>query len=83
MSGASYLLAEVASRNGVSVLDLQSARRGAVLDRARDEAMWRLRDGEADGYPMPLKAIGSLLGNRDHASVLKAVRRHQALLEGR
>lgn len=66
------IIAEVCDHHGVAVKELLSCRRDAFLVRAREEACWRLRDETAMTYP----AIGRLL-NRDHTSVIAAVRRYQ------
>jgi chromosomal replication initiation ATPase DnaA len=79
MSGVDQLIAEVAARRGLTVLDLKSERRGGGVAAVRHEVMWRLRSATA----LSLPAIGRALGGFSHTTVLRGVRRHQARLEGR
>jgi len=65
----------VARRYGVTVTDITSKRQGAVV-RPRHVAMWIAR--QVTGHSLP--EIGRAFGNRDHTSILHALRRIEALL---
>ena len=64
----------VAARMGVTMCDLLSDRRAPV--RSRQIAMWLARTTTTASFP----AIGRAFGNRDHTTVLQAVRRVDALM---
>ena len=61
----------------VSVKGVISGDRGAPLVRARDEVSWLAKKHLGLSYP----AIAKHLGERDHTTILAAVRRHQARLD--
>jgi chromosomal replication initiator protein len=64
----------VASRMGATMLDLVSARQASA--RPRQVAMWLCRHATPASFP----AIGRAFGNRDHTTVMQAVRRVDALM---
>jgi len=64
----------VASRMGATALDLVSARQASA--RPRQVAMWLARHTTPASFP----AIGRAFGNRDHTTVMQAVRRVDALM---
>ena len=61
----------VAQRFGVTVLDLVSDRRGRAQARPRQVAMWLARHTTTHSLP----AIGRAFGDRDHSTVIQAIRR--------
>jgi chromosomal replication initiator protein len=61
----------VAQRFGVTVLDLVSARRGREQARPRQVAMWLSRHTTLHSLP----EIGRAFGDRDHSTVIQAIRR--------
>jgi chromosomal replication initiator protein len=66
----------VASRMGATALDLVSARQASA--RPRQVAMWLCRHSTPASFP----AIGRAFGNRDHTTVMQAVKRVDALMAG-
>jgi len=68
--------AAVAARFRVTVLDLLSARRGVACARPRQTAMWLCRHVTLH----TLSEIGRQFGDRDHKTVLNAIRRIDALM---
>lgn len=64
---------EVATKHGVTVKELRSARRDRVVVAARHEAFWRCSKDLA----MTLPQIGRCFGDRDHTTVLHGVRMHE------
>jgi chromosomal replication initiator protein len=64
----------VASRMGTTVLELTSARMAQA--RPRQVAMWLAKQATPASFP----AIGRAFGNRDHTTVMQAVRRVDALM---
>lgn len=69
---------EVADKHGISITDLCSDRHVPHLVIARDEAAYRCRFETRHSYPR----IGRALGNRHHSTVIVAVRRHAARMNG-
>jgi len=67
----------VAARWGVTVLDLVSQRRTQPAVRLRQIAMWLCRHTTLHGYP----PIGRAFGDRDHTTVMHAIRRVDEMLE--
>lgn len=63
---------EVATKHGVSFLDIISERRPHYIVLARQEAMYRLYNETRMSFP----SIGRCLGNKDHSSVRHGVVRH-------
>jgi hypothetical protein len=70
---AQKLAMAVAKKHGLKYSDLKSPRRQKHLVRARQEAMWLIRE-ECPGLSLP--AIGRLFGGKDHTTVLHACRAH-------
>ena len=70
------IASEVALRTGVAVWEMQGPRRDAWITKARHEAMSRCRH-EAH---CSLTIIGRYF-NRDHTTVLHAIRKHAARLK--
>lgn len=64
------ILEEVAKWHGLSVAEVVGPSRTAVLMRARIHAAKRLRRETS----LTLKAIGLLLGRRDHSTILNLLR---------
>ena len=65
------LAATVADEWGVSGFELVSARRTEILIRPRFTLIWLMKNVS----PMSLPQIGRLVGNRDHTTVIYALRR--------
>jgi chromosomal replication initiator protein len=61
----------VCARFGISHLDLVSDRRGRAEAWPRQAAIWLCRHAT----PHTLVAIGRAFGNRDHTTVIQAIRR--------
>jgi chromosomal replication initiation ATPase DnaA len=72
------IVREVAEGNGLTVDDLTGPSRLRYVCYARHEAMWLIRQVKAsDGKPrFSMPFIGSLLGGRDHTTVLHGIREH-------
>ncbi len=66
----------VAARFGVTVLDLLSDRQGVAIARPRQVAMWIARHVTLHSLP----EIGRCFGERDHTTVMHAVRRVDELM---
>jgi chromosomal replication initiation ATPase DnaA len=74
--GMSDIIAQTSAKYGVSVIDMKSARRTRyALTQARFEACWRARRETLLSLPQ----IGRFLGNRDHTTVLHAVKQYEAM----
>jgi len=65
------IITVVSEEFGVSPFDLRSPRRGAATVRARHVAMYLARHMTGFSYPQ----IAAAFGDRDHTSVMYAVRR--------
>lgn len=72
--GGRKLAKAVAKAHGISFKEMISVRRQKGLCRARQQAMWELREHT----DLSLPQIGKLLGNRDHTTVLHGCRAHAA-----
>lgn len=68
----------VAEVFGTQVRDMQSARRALVVARPRQVAMYLCKRLTAHSLPK----IGQEFGNRDHTTIMHAVKRIEALMEG-
>jgi chromosomal replication initiator protein len=72
------IVREVAEGHGLTVADLTGPSRLRYVCHARQEAMWLIRQVRSSGgkprFSLPF--IGSLLGERDHTTVLHGVREH-------
>lgn len=66
--------AAVADEYGVSIMDLVSDRRTAAIARPRQAAMWLCRRLTTNSLP----AIGKAFGDRDHTTVMHALRAVEA-----
>lgn len=72
------VMAEVAKKYNVSMLDITSPRRDMPTVMARQEFCYRLRHETR----MTLPQIAKRIGNRDHTTVLHSIRKHAARLAG-
>jgi hypothetical protein len=68
------LAATVAEEWGVSAAELVSARRTEILIRPRFALIWLMKQVSS----MSLPQIGRLVGNRDHTTIMHALRRVEA-----
>lgn len=68
---ARAIITEVAEKHGLVPRLLAASTRLAPVVRARDEAVWRLREELGLG----LKEIGFLLGGRDHSTIIHSLRK--------
>jgi chromosomal replication initiation ATPase DnaA len=68
----------VAKAHRISFSDLVSHKREAPLVRARHHAMWEIRQHTKLSMP----AIGRILGNRDHTTILYGIRQHERRMLG-
>lgn len=73
---AKQIIAHVAERRGMSVKEMLSQTRRRPVARARQEAMWELRQRTR----LSLPAIAERLKLKDHTTVLHGVRAHEARL---
>ena len=73
----SEVVALVAASYGLKTAELYGKRRSAAINRARQVAMFLVRELT----PLSLPQIGQLLGNRSHTTVLHGCRKVRALLE--
>lgn len=71
---AADIIAEVASRRGLTVNDILSRSRGRRLALARHAAMYEV----ARRTRLSLPQIGRAFGDRDHTTVFKALLKHAA-----
>ena len=71
------IIRRVAQYRGVSLADLKGPRRWAHWAQARKECYWLLRKHTN----LSLPAIGHVMGNRDHTTVLHGIRRVYALAQ--
>lgn len=69
---------EIARQHGVRLRELVSDRRDRHLVTARQHAMWRMK---YECHHLSLPAIGRILGNRDHTTVLHGIRKHQQRID--
>jgi chromosomal replication initiation ATPase DnaA len=72
---ASDLLKFVAKKYGVNVEDIRSPNRSVRFVRPRMEYCWLARNKTS----LSFRQIGRFIGNRDHTTVLHAVRRYDAM----
>ena len=72
VSAHKKIIFAVAIKHQVSPLDITSASRMAHITKARDEVCYTLRER---GWSFT--AIGRVLGNRDHSTIINAVERHK------
>jgi hypothetical protein len=74
---AQRIVMEVATQTGVSVADIKGDSRTAKCTQPRFYVAWRLQRETA----LSLPRIGRILGDRDHTTILHAVRRFQSALD--
>lgn len=74
---ARRIVREVALKHGVSKEAMESETRATPVVMARQEAFYRLRHETLWGFAR----IGRFLGDRDHTTVMHAIKRHQCKLE--
>lgn len=72
------IIRDVAADHGMTVAEMISHRREKRLVRARWEAAARL----AAETPLSLQQIGRKLGNRDHTTILYAIRKYRQIASG-
>jgi hypothetical protein len=72
------IIRDTAARHGMTVAEMISHRREKRLVRARWEAASRL----AAETTLTLQQIGRKLGNRDHTTILYAIRKHRQIASG-
>ena len=73
---ATAIIAEVAAKHGLTTADLTGSRRTLPIARARQEAMWRMRQ-----LSLTTTDIGRRLGGRDHTTALWGIRQHQRRID--
>lgn len=66
----------VAEHFGVPIIEMQSERRSRAVARPRQVAMYLCRELTLRSLP----AIGSSFGNRDHTTVIHAIKRVEQLM---
>jgi hypothetical protein len=74
---ARRIVREVSLKHGVSREAMESETRATPAVMARQEAFYRLRHETSWGFAR----IGRFLGDRDHTTVMHAIKRHQYKLE--
>ena len=74
---ARRIVREVSLKHGVSKEAMESETRATPAVMARQEAFYRLRQETSWGFAR----IGRFLGDRDHTTVMHAIKRHQCKLE--
>lgn len=72
---AKSIIKQVALRHGHTVNDLLGRYRNVNIVLARDEACYRIRTETTLSYT----AIAAVMGNRNHSTIMSAVRRHAEL----
>lgn len=78
------IMRETCVKHGIDrSLVLSKQRKDEKICACLHEVMYRLRNEvQVDGKPISLTKIGMLLGNRDHATVVNGIMRHNKRLEG-
>ncbi len=74
---ARRIVREVSLKHGVSKEAMESETRATPAVKARQEAFYRLRHETSWAFAR----IGRFLGDRDHTTVMHAIKRHQRKLE--
>jgi len=69
---------ECAIKHGIAASEIDGMRRAAPIVAARQEAMWRVKNETKLSYP----EIGRRFGDKDHTTVIWAVRQHEARMAG-
>lgn len=67
----------IAKKHGVSVADIKGLSRKVKIVRARQEAAYEIRAKRG----LTLPQIAGILGNRDHTTIIHAIRRHAEFLK--
>lgn len=67
------VILDVCDRRGLTMAELISPRRNAVLVWARQEAMWECRRQTSASLPQ----IARALGREDHTTAIHGIRKHQ------
>jgi chromosomal replication initiation ATPase DnaA len=75
-SRANRIIRAVAAAHGLTFSQMISQRRQRNITRARQHAMWELREHTSLSYPQ----IARLLGRGDHTTALHGCRAHEARL---
>ena len=70
---ANMIVEEVARVQNITALEMRSSRRAKCIVYARFEAIWRIY--RATEWSLP--QIGRFFGNRDHTSILHAIRAYE------
>tara|TARA_R110000822_G_scaffold4665_2_gene20127 strand:+ start:6310 stop:6771 length:462 start_codon:yes stop_codon:yes gene_type:complete len=78
LSEIQKILYEAAVKHGIRVSDIRGQVRQKNFVLARHEAMWEVKKRRPK---ISLHMIGRLFGNRDHTTVLHAIRKHQERLD--
>ena len=73
------IIYRVAKAHEISVADIKGSCRKKYIVAARQEAAWRLREERK----LTLNQIGSLLGHKDHTTILHAIKAHEKRLAER
>ena len=73
------IIYRIAEKHCISVADIKGTSRKQYIVLARQEAAWRLRDERK----LTLNQIGSLLGHKDHTTILHAIKSHEKRLAER
>ena len=71
------IINEVARTFNVSPEDIRSSKRTAQISKARQVAIYVVRDITG----LPMKAIGNEFGTRDHSTVVYAIQKVESLME--
>lgn len=74
---ARRIVQDVCAKHRLTLEEIISDRRSTPLVRARQEAMWRISKETTWSLPR----IGKFFANRDHTTVLHAIRRHAERLQ--
>jgi len=80
---ARQIINEESDRYGVTFDEVVSGRRFKDIVKAKHAAAWRMRQELTPQNPVAysLPAIGSILGMKDHTSVIHAIKAHQKRME--
>lgn len=71
------VILEVCDRRGLTLAEMISPRRNAVLVWARQEAMWECRRQTTASFPQ----IARALGKQDHTCVIHGARQHEKRMQ--
>lgn len=73
---ATVILEEVATKHGLTVEDIKGPSRKRYVARARQEAMWQMRQRTRLSFP----EIARRCGRGDHTTAIHGVKAHEARL---